>query len=126
MEDNNKRSFSFFRKREEKTQKIEVEFQVEKITLDFSDVRDFSDSHLNSENPKVDEVIVVDTFADERVLQVIRNACKVSVNPSFSVLYLMDAVNESVVRILALCVEAFSEQLKENLSSNNHIIRFTK
>ena len=117
-----------FGKKTEKNNKIEVEIQVENMTLDLEDITGFANNHLKTIAPKIEEVVVMDTHANPELLnkinKIVVSTVKISVSDSFSVIYIMDIVEKAVVKVLCLCVTDFSESLKEELSNKNHIIRF--
>ena len=107
----------------------EVEIQVENMTLELNDIVGFVKSHLESDNThKIEEVTVINTQADANLLKTINNAVertvKITFGDSLSVIYIMDVIDKRVVKILCLCVTKLGEDLIDEFSKNNNIIRF--
>ncbi|MBQ6278037.1 MAG: hypothetical protein IJK62_15175 [Bacteroidales bacterium] len=106
----------------------EVEIQVENITLELNDIVGFVKSRLELDNPKIEEVTVMNTHADANLLKTINNAVertvKITFGDSLSIIYIMDVIDKRIVKILCLCVTQLGEDLINEFSKNNNIIRF--
>jgi hypothetical protein len=106
----------------------EVEIQVENMTLELNDIVGFVKSRLELDNPKIEEVTVMNTHADANLLKTINNAVertvKITFGDSLSIIYIMDVIDKRIVKILCLCVTQLGEDLINEFSKNNNIIRF--
>lgn len=126
-----KQSFFHFGKRgaskpvKNEVPSIKLIFQVEDAELTLQGVLDYANSRFVGENNVV-EVIVVDNLADEKVLSPVRKAVAVNVEEPFSVIYLMDCVDNRIDQITSLCVKGIAQCLRDELDRESHIIRITK